>query len=54
MKKIHIARIKTLGYYRSLKLILEKKGMKILNEFIDTYKDYQKKGIEFKDVLGII
>ena len=28
--------------------------MKILNEFIDTYKDYPKKGIEFKDVLGII
>ena len=28
--------------------------MKKLNEFIDTYKDYPKKGIEFKDVLGII
>ena len=28
--------------------------MKSLNEFIDTYKDYPKKGIEFKDVLGII
>ena len=28
--------------------------MKILNEFIDTYKDYPKEGIEFKDVLGII
>ena len=25
-----------------------------LKEFIDTYKDYPKKGIEFKDVLGII
>ena len=28
--------------------------MKSLNEFIDTYKDYPKNGIEFKDVLGII
>ena len=28
--------------------------MQILNELIDTYKDYPKKGIEFKDVLGII
>ena len=28
--------------------------MKTLKEFIDTYKDYPKKGIEFKDVLGII
>ena len=28
--------------------------MKSLNKFIDTYKDYPKKGIEFKDVLGII
>jgi adenine phosphoribosyltransferase len=28
--------------------------MKSLEEFIDTYKDYPKKGIEFKDVLGII
>ena len=28
--------------------------MKNLKEFIDTYKDYPKKGIEFKDVLGII
>ena len=28
--------------------------MKNLREFIDTYKDYPKKGIEFKDVLGII
>ena len=28
--------------------------MKSLNEFINTYKDYPKKGIEFKDVLGII
>ena len=28
--------------------------MKSIKEFIDTYKDYPKKGIEFKDVLGII
>ena len=28
--------------------------MKSLKDFIDTYKDYPKKGIEFKDVLGII
>ena len=28
--------------------------MKKLNELIDTYKDYPKKGIEFKDLLGII
>ena len=28
--------------------------MKNLKEFIDTYKDYPKKGIQFKDVLGII
>ena len=28
--------------------------MESLKEFIDTYKDYPKKGIEFKDVLGII
>ena len=28
--------------------------MHSLNELIDTYKDYPKKGIEFKDVLGII
>ena len=28
--------------------------MKSLKEFIDTYKDYPKEGIEFKDVLGII
>ena len=28
--------------------------IKRLNELIDTYKDYPKKGIEFKDVLGII
>ena len=28
--------------------------MKILKELIDTYKDYPKKGIDFKDVLGII
>ena len=38
---------------RLLKLI-SKKGMKSLKEFIDTYKDYPKEGIEFKDVLGII
>ena len=28
--------------------------MKSLKELIDTYQDYPKKGIEFKDVLGII
>ena len=28
--------------------------MKKLDKLIDTYKDYPKKGIEFKDVLGII
>ena len=28
--------------------------MKSLKEFIDTYKDYPKKGVDFKDVLGII
>ena len=28
--------------------------MKSLKETIDTYKDYPKKGIEFKDVLGIV
>jgi len=28
--------------------------MEILEEFIDTYKDYPKQGIEFKDVLGIV
>ena len=28
--------------------------MNSLKEFIDTYKDYPKKGIAFKDVLGII
>jgi len=28
--------------------------MKKLNELIDTYKDYPTKGIEFKDLLGII
>ena len=28
--------------------------MKKLNELIDTYKDFPKKGIEFRDVLGII
>ncbi len=28
--------------------------MKSLLEFIETYQDYPKKGIEFKDVLGII
>ena len=30
------------------------KLMKTLKETIETYKDYPKKGIEFKDVLGII
>ena len=28
--------------------------MNSLKEFINTYKDYPKKGVEFKDVLGII
>ena len=28
--------------------------MKFLKELIDTYQDYPKQGIEFKDVLGII
>ena len=28
--------------------------MNSLKQYIDTYKDYPKKGIEFKDVLGII
>ena len=28
--------------------------MKNLSDFIDTYKDYPKEGIECKDVLGII
>ena len=28
--------------------------MESLREFIDTYKDFPKKGIDFKDVLGII
>ena len=28
--------------------------MKKLNELIDTYRDFPKKGIEFRDVLGII
>ncbi len=28
--------------------------MNSLKEFIDTYKDYPKKGIEFRDILGII
>ena len=28
--------------------------MKRLNELIDTYKDFPEKGIEFKDLLGII
>ena len=28
--------------------------MNSLSEFIDTYNDYPKKGIEFKDVLGIM
>ena len=38
----------------SLKLTLKIKRMKSLSQFIDTYKDYPIKGIEFKDVLGII
>ena len=50
-KKFHLARIKIIR--DTLKLISEK-GMKSLKEFIDTYKDYPKEGIEFKDVLGII
>tara|TARA_Y100000991_G_C21863494_1_gene301933 strand:+ start:224 stop:736 length:513 start_codon:yes stop_codon:yes gene_type:complete len=28
--------------------------MESLKELIDTYKDYPKKGVEFKDILGII
>ena len=28
--------------------------MKSLKEYISTYKDYPKKGINFKDVLGIL
>ena len=28
--------------------------MKSLDGLIDTYRDYPKKGIDFKDVLGII
>jgi len=28
--------------------------MQSLKEFIETYKDYPKKGIDFKDVLGIV
>ena len=28
--------------------------MERLRDLIDTYKDYPKKGIEFKDVVGII
>ena len=28
--------------------------IKRLDEFIETYKDYPKKGIEFKDLLGIV
>ena len=30
------------------------KRIEKINDLIDTYKDYPKKGIEFKDVLGII
>jgi len=30
------------------------KNLTTINQFIDTYKDYPKKGIDFKDVLGII
>ena len=29
------------------------KRMKKINDLIDTYKDYPKKGVDFKDVLGI-
>jgi len=39
---------------RTVKLIIDLLRMNSLKEFIDTYKDYPKKGIEFKDVLGII
>ncbi len=28
--------------------------MEKLKDLIDTYKDYPKKGVEFKDILGII
>ena len=28
--------------------------MNSLKPFIDTYKDYPKKGIEFRDILGIV
>ena len=53
-KKIHLARINIMWVrFRLLKRTLEK-AMKSLKEFIDTYKDYPKEGIEFKDVLGII
>ena len=34
--------------------ILNLMRMNSLKEFIDTYKDFPKKGIEFKDILGII
>ena len=37
-----------------LKLNIVIKRMKKLDKLIDTYKDYPKTGIEFKDVLGII
>ena len=37
-----------------LKLNFLIKRMKRLDKLIDTYKDYPKAGIEFKDVLGII
>ena len=37
-----------------MKLDLVIKRMKKLDKLIDTYKDYPKKGIDFKDVLGII
>ena len=48
------SRIKTKQFDRSLKLTIEIKIMKSLDELIDTYKDYPKEGVEFKDVLGII
>ncbi len=37
-----------------LKLNFLIKRMKRLDKLIDTYRDYPKKGVEFKDVLGII
>ena len=51
-KNLLLANIKKI--YRLVKLIIKLFGMNSLKEFIYTYKDYPKKGIEFKDVLGII